>query len=472
MGWKLAGMIGCLSILFLACVLVVVIEEDLIQNMSYQNVLDTIPQDSMSIVRQSIPAQGRELMNDKTEIHTDALSTKLPLEYREENSPATREKDYKPKRQVKNDLTEETQANNDNVSTPYKEQSSTKDAFNFKAEEPGPVQHRKTKGVKTILWYDTHGQSMVGHSHLFKMSECEYNNCKMKYLITRFKPQLSRPRKPFDADAVIVQSRAMFSLSPPPRRDRNQVFVMAIRDAFPRLKGDVNNRVAKQWTSLFNYTMTYRFDSDFMYPYSTIVRTNKDQIRVKNYENIFKEKSREALWFVSHCKTASKRENYVKELRKELNVDIYGGCGKKPPCPKGSHSCFNDLAKKYKYYLSFENTLYKDYVTEKVFGWFEQNIITVVRGGSDYSQILPPGTYINAADFPSARHLGRYLKSLASNKSEYIAYLQRKNQYHKTNKLESAKKANCKLCEYLNTPDLHRKSYDDIRKWWLQNWRN
>ena len=334
------------------------------------------------------------------------------------------------------------------------------------------IRNWKSRGIKTILWYDTHGQSMVGHSQKIKLSECEYKNCQVKYIITRQNAKLKRPKKPFSADAVLVQSRAIFSLFPPPRRDKNQVFVLAVRDAFPRMKIAHQSHVARQWINLFNYTMTYRFDSDFVYPYSTIVKKDNDQVLTKNYEQIFHEKKREALWFVSHCQTTSHREDYVKELRKDLEVDIYGHCGKKAPCPKGDNSCFDALSRKYKYYLAFENTLYEDYVTEKVFNWFNQDILIVVRGGSNYSRILPPGTFVNTADFKSARDLGHFLESLASNKSEYIAYLKRKDQYFKTPKLESAKEANCQLCEYLNTLDVHRKSYDDIQKWWLKNWRN
>ncbi len=32
-------------------------------------------------------------------------------------------------------------------------------------------------------------------------------------------------------------------------------------------------------------------------------------------------------WFVGNCKTQSKRELYVKELQKYIDVDVYGNCG-------------------------------------------------------------------------------------------------------------------------------------------------
>lgn len=44
-------------------------------------------------------------------------------------------------------------------------------------------------------------------------------------------------------------------------------------------------------------------------------------------ENFSKGKKKLAAWFVSNCRTASRREDFVSELEKYVPIDIYGGCG-------------------------------------------------------------------------------------------------------------------------------------------------
>ena len=357
-----------------------------------------------------------------------------------------------------------------------------RDVLKYKSVVPNEV---SSEGIKTILWYDTHEQSMVGHSTKVNFSDCEYKMCRFKYIISS---NDLKPSKPFDADAVLVQSKAVLTLSPPPRRDKNQVFVIAVRDSFPAARTAMSNGIAQRWSDRINWTMTYRLDSDIVYKYANVIeRQNLDDMVIndklaerkasinltrRNYDHIFEEKTGEAVWFVSHCKTSSKREEYVSELQRVLNVKIYGFCGETAPCPKGAAGCFQELALKYKFYLAFENSLYADYVTEKVYHWFSKNIIVVARGGSNYSRILPPGTIIDAADFKSPIELGKYLKELANDKERYIAYLKRKDNYLLTSKLNPIQEANCKLCEYLHTVNLHRKSYSNIFDWWMQNWLN
>ena len=223
-----------------------------------------------------------------------------------------------------------------------------------------------------------------------------------------------------------------------------------------------------KWLELFNWTMTYRLDSDIVYKYANILqRDNKTELVGKNYDKIFDEKVNKAVWFVSHCKTRSMREHYVRKMQSVMGIDVFGDCDVPAPCPKKSddiEQCFDDAAMKYKYYLAFENTLVEDNITEKVFRWYNRDIVVVVRGGSNYSRILPPGTFVDAGDFASPVKLGKYLKQLALDKKRYTDILKTKDNYYSTDEFVPVQEANCKLCEYLNNLDDHRKRYGNIIK--------
>lgn len=73
-----------------------------------------------------------------------------------------------------------------------------------------------------------------------------------------------------------------------------------------------------------------------------------------------------AAWFVSNCYARNGRQNYAQELKKHLQVDVYGSCGNLR-CPRFSGPCSDMLKKKYFFYLAFENSNCKDYITEKVY---------------------------------------------------------------------------------------------------------
>ena len=109
----------------------------------------------------------------------------------------------------------------------------------------------------------------------------------------------------------------------------------------------------------------------------------------------------------------SKRETYVKELQKYIRVDIYGKCGNLSICPHEQGilgPCVFNVAKKYKFYLAFENAYCQEYVTEKLHRTLMYPTVPIVMGGADYKVVAPPGkSYINVFDFKSPKHLADYL---------------------------------------------------------------
>lgn len=154
----------------------------------------------------------------------------------------------------------------------------------------------------------------------------------------------------------------------------------------------------------FNWTMTYREDSEVLYPYGWL--SNKGKSPPKELKEtwlkphptssglIAKVKAlgqrKPVAWLVSNCHTSSQRELYVNELQKYVPVDIFGKCGKPLKCTVGRDECFKEIEEQYQFYLSFENSLCRDYATEKLYRALASNLVPVVMGGANYSRIVPP----------------------------------------------------------------------------------
>ena len=186
-----------------------------------------------------------------------------------------------------------------------------------------------------------------------------------------------------------------------------------------------------------------------------------------------------------------------------MDIDIYGRCGKylptKPdPCPKGSSDeCFSKVLNSYKFYLSFENSLCDDYISEKFWKLYSSdkiykvNIIPVTRGATEeqFKKVAFPNSYVNAYNYKSPQELGQYMKALSQNDMDYLKYFEWKKQLlneiqdnygnlTRNNKADSIgqtaflKRVNrspfCKICQ-----KLHNETYMNSqtnRVWNLSEW--
>ena len=229
----------------------------------------------------------------------------------------------------------------------------------------------------------------------------------------------------------------------------------------------------------FNWTMMYRLDSDIPLTYGKVTKKSTAKLSARMVKTSTETKNMTAIkkkklisWMVSNCHTPSKREKYVRELQKYINVDIYGACGNMK-CPKKwtqkDSGCMGMIGKTYKFYLAFENSLCKDYVTEKFFKAFSYNLVPVVRGEANYTKYIPPGYkwFINSADFQSPKELADYLLYLDNNPTEYAKYLEGREHYdfHTYFNIRDSP-AWCDLCEKLHHDNLPVKVYKHIDKWW------
>ncbi|CAF3191929.1 unnamed protein product [Rotaria socialis] len=165
-----------------------------------------------------------------------------------------------------------------------------------------------------------------------------------------------------------------------------------------------------------------------------------------------------ALWFVSNCNSKKRLEYYNSLTRQKLiSVEGYGRCVDYYPmhfCGAGTE-CERDYMSKFKFYLSFESTTCRDYITEKFFKAFYHGLIPVVVGPDriDYNRLAPNGSFIHVNDFgKDMTRLAEYLQDVSLNLKLFSKYHQWRQQYEiiiDGRALERVRM--CELCERLRT---------------------
>eukprot|EP00093_Oithona_nana_P007513 07513.XXX_139120_130865_1 [CDS] Oithona nana genome sequencing. len=326
--------------------------------------------------------------------------------------------------------------------------------------------------LKTILYwnefygrYDTYDFGF-GHE-AFVEKNCAFSNCfatKDRNLL----PSIDM------YDAIIIHIRGLPN-DWPLKRSQAQRYIMLSIDAPIKL---YEYRHLEKLA--FNWTMTYRLDSDFPVPYAWIDRVlplpapqgstllqrfiaSHGKKAVTQGPNLAENKVGLAVQFVSNCHSSSKREAYVRELRRFIPVDIYGKCGEFKCAKEKGWQCYQEAEAKYKFYLAFENAVCRDYVTEQFFNMHNLNMIPVVLGGANYSAIAPPHSFIDAADFPNPKALAHYLKLLDADDAKFNEYFWWRDFYARRFRHHQSL---CDVCERLHT-DKSTKIYDNMQDWWV-----
>ena len=307
---------------------------------------------------------------------------------------------------------------------------------------PGATAPRSpTNGTRTILYWTKFGgraDFYVGYGQK-PFVGCSQGNC----VTTRNRSLLA------EADAIVFEMRGEI-LPLPPRRPHQQ-FVFFLKES----PAQVPLR-ERRYRGVFNLTMTYRYDSDVLSTYNSVSEgaesTPLPDIRGR---------SKAVAWIVSHCKTASGRELYVEELQRFIDVDVYGKCGPLE-CPT-EQNCHRMVANQYYFYLSFENSQCRDYVTEKLFLPLRYGLVPVVLGDNRelYEQVAPSDSFIHISDFAGPQQLAEHLHYLMTNRTAYSRYHDWRQRYR-----IGGDSAWCNLCQYLHEPH-QAQYYDDIGSWWV-----
>lgn len=226
----------------------------------------------------------------------------------------------------------------------------------------------------------------------FLLSNCTFKNC----YLTNNMLLLSDVR---DFDAILFDIENYWDVHPIARSPHQKFVFVGTESAqhFPVCFQTHEN--------YYNLTWTYKLDSDIPWSYVKVLDKNGAIVGPKigmewiepmlptpdSVRRILQGKNKTAAWFVSTCQTESNRLNVTESIKRALvkyglKVDVYGWCGPLR-CPKDRlEDCMELLQREYYFYLSFENSLHEDYVTEKILHPLLHYTVPIVYGGADYSR--------------------------------------------------------------------------------------
>ncbi|EUB54234.1 Glycoprotein 3-alpha-L-fucosyltransferase A [Echinococcus granulosus] len=151
-------------------------------------------------------------------------------------------------------------------------------------------------------------------------------------------------------------------------------------------------------------------------------------------------------WLASNGSPRNKRERFVHLISRIIPVDVYGGRGKRTP---PGRDALQWISENYKFYLAFENSNCKYYITEKVAGnAYRNGMVPIVLGAykEEYESVLPPHSFINMDDFNSISKLAGYLQYLDRNDTAYAEYFA----WKEYGEIYIEKRLDCRLCGFMH----------------------
>ncbi|KAM4633989.1 4-galactosyl-N-acetylglucosaminide 3-alpha-L-fucosyltransferase 9-like isoform 2-T2 [Polymixia lowei] len=282
-------------------------------------------------------------------------------------------------------------------------------------------------------------------------------------------------RKFFDIDGCrLTDDRSLYS-----KADEVLIFHKTIKDDLsnlpnsPRpgvqrwiwmnLEPPANTRKINGIDNLFNLTLNFRQDADIpMHWQLTVSKVPNKMFEVPKKEKL--------VCWIPHDSDPKNGPgyNYYKELAKHINVDVYS---------KSFASFFKQedefsIISSCKFYLAFEDFIYRDYITENLNGPLAVGTVPVVLGPprQNYEDFIPGDSFIHVNDFPDAKSLADFLLSLGKDSDAYMQKFQWRGHLsakrHFPEKNLKYLKAICLACDYVGRNKEYR-VIPSLNKWYF-----
>jgi glycoprotein 3-alpha-L-fucosyltransferase len=210
----------------------------------------------------------------------------------------------------------------------------------------------------------------------------------------------------------------------------------------------------------------YRLDSDIDYSYFTWHQKIGSTQRINNNEQShLEQRQARAAVMISNCYSQNKREDYLERLSSVISITRIGHCSSNK-CRKSREACLDQLADTHPFYLAFENSLCRDYATEKYANVIQNGrMIPIVFSRNSHRYI--PNSFIDADDFSTPEELGIFLRELVNNQSMYESYFNWRTDFELV--VPDENNYLCQLCQKLNNPYEPKKTYENMKQWLFED---
>ncbi|XP_068194407.1 4-galactosyl-N-acetylglucosaminide 3-alpha-L-fucosyltransferase 9-like [Antennarius striatus] len=258
------------------------------------------------------------------------------------------------------------------------------------------------------------------------------------------------------ADGVIIFHRFIYSNGSNLPKLRRPVFQKWI---WMNTELPTNSRRIPTIENLFNLTTSYRLDSNIPLPIGVLEAADGKE------EFVLPRKNKLVCWIVSHWNKELVRVKYFNEFKKHIKVDTYG----RAFGAYITHEEYLSTIPSCKFYLAFENSIHRDYITTKFYNPLSVGTVPVVLGPPrhNYENVIQGDAFIHVDDFSSPKELADHLLLLDKNEEMYLRFFEWKR-YFKVRRTRYLNEHVCATCEYLRKHKEYQ-TFSNLREWFWEN---